>query len=449
LKTLTWYTIKEHIGPFFFALFTITFIFILNAVFRDLGKLLTKGLPFTTILRFFAYNLAWILALSVPMAVLVSSLMAFGRMSADHEITAIKAGGINFYRLIAPILIISLFMAAGMERFNNVVLPEINHQYRQLYRAISRKKPAMMLEEGVFNKIEGYSMLVQKIDSKTNRLTDIIINDLRDRSSSVTIIAKSGQVKISTVSEKLILDLYDGEIHEVKQGQLEKYRRSDFEKYRISISLPNMNLEENNISHRGNREKSAAMLRKSVIDDLKQIHRYHTTINSMGENELKAVFPASFFQVETDSIDNYMNQFYGGRGLQRIKNLQSQIESQITNIKNVYKAIGGLKVEIHKKYSLPLICVVFVLIGAPLGIMSRQAGLAVGGGFSIIFFIIYWMFLIGGEQLADRGLLSPAVSMWLPNVLMGGLGIVLMRKAIIERTVFNWSRLKIFKRRSS
>ena len=105
ISIITRYIIREHAGPFFFGLTTIVFVFLLNIVFRDLGRLLGKGLPIGVVLEFFGLNLAWIAALAIPMAVLISTLMTFGRLSSDSEIAALKASGIHLYRLITPVLI--------------------------------------------------------------------------------------------------------------------------------------------------------------------------------------------------------------------------------------------------------------------------------------------------------------------------------------------------------
>ena len=139
------YIIREHIGPFLLALLTIIFLFLLNILFRDLGKLLGKGLSIWVICRFFIYNLAWIMAVAVPMSVLVATLMAFGRLSADNEIIALKASGVHLYRLLMPLLISALLLTLAMERFGNIVLPDFNYRFSLLYSAISRKRPTLSL----------------------------------------------------------------------------------------------------------------------------------------------------------------------------------------------------------------------------------------------------------------------------------------------------------------
>ena len=114
VSIITRYVLREHVGPFLFGIVTIVFVFMLNIVFRDFGRLLGKGLPVGVIIKFFGYNMAWIVALAIPMSVLVATLIAFGRLSSDYEITALKASGVHFYRLITPVLIIAWLLTWGM-----------------------------------------------------------------------------------------------------------------------------------------------------------------------------------------------------------------------------------------------------------------------------------------------------------------------------------------------
>lgn len=120
--------------------------------------------------------------------------------------------------------------------------------------------------------------------------------------------------------------------------------------------------------------------------------------------------------------------------------MQQRIQGEVNVVRGYRRAISSLRVEIHKKYSIPLACIVFVLVGAPLGIMGRQGGLAVGGGLGLVFFLIYWTFLIGGEQLADRRIVGPAVAMWAPNVLVGLGGVYLVVRTVREVTFIPWKR---------
>ena len=121
----------------------------------------------------------------------------------------------------------------------------------------------------------------------------------------------------------------------------------------------------------------------------------------------------------------------------RMKNLKRGINTDFSLKKSHEKSINSYRVELHKKFSIPFACIVFILIGAPLGIISKKGGLGTSISISLLFFVIYWAFLIGGEELADRGLLSPPLSMWLPNIVLGTVGIYLCYIMVYEKNIIN------------
>ena len=130
---------------------------------------------------------------------------------------------------------------------------------------------------------------------------------------------------------------------------------------------------------------------------------------------------SNYKSILEDSINNVLN--IESRFNRRLKNLSKGIDSDFALIQSYSNSINKYLVELHKKFSIPFASIVFILIGAPLGIMAKKGGFAVSMAFSLGFFIVYWVFLISGEEFADRGLLSPALSMWLPNLVLGPLGL--------------------------
>ena len=132
----------------------------------------------------------------------------------------------------------------------------------------------------------------------------------------------------------------------------------------------------------------------------------------------------------------------------RLKNLGRGIESDFSLIKSYNNSINKYLVELHKKFSIPFASIVFIFIGAPMGMMARKSGFSVSMAFSLVFFIIYWIFLIGGEEFADRGFLSPALSMWLPNLILGPLGLFMCYRHSQEQRFLNLDFLYMFKRRN-
>lgn len=440
------YILREHVGPFLFGLITIVFLFLLNVIFRDLGRLLGKGVPTGVLFEFFGLNLAWIVALAIPMAVLVATLTAFGRLSSDNEIVALKASGVHLYRLIAPVLVVAILLAIGVERFHNSVLPEFNHRYRLLFSDISKKRPTLTLEENVFfDEIPNYSLLVHGLveEGEKNLLKGIIINDYSDPEYNNTVIAERGELTFSEEREEMIFTLYNVEVHSIELADLENYRVNKFQRLVFSVPVPNMILKRSNSQQRGDREKSAKMMREDIVEILKRMDQREENIRQIVELDLNKIFIDGIWSDKTTM--NEEKAIVKGnppieRAKIRAKTVFQRIQAEMGLLEGLKLSVLSKQVEIQKKYAIPVACIVFVLIGTPLGIMARQGGMAVGGGLSLLFFVIYWIFIIAGEQLADRGYVSPFIAMWSANILVGLGGVYLVVRSVRESTFVPWDQ---------
>lgn len=125
----------------------------------------------------------------------------------------------------------------------------------------------------------------------------------------------------------------------------------------------------------------------------------------------------------------------------RIGSNSEMVNGLMSSVDNQERQIYTYEVEIQKKYSIPFATIVFVFLGAPLGMMSRRGNFGVSAGMSLLFFVVYWAFLIAGEKLADREMLSPFLAMWLANIILGGIGLLLTYKTSKETVIINWDFL--------
>jgi lipopolysaccharide export system permease protein len=445
------YIFKEHVGPFVFSLCVIVLIFLLNLVFRELGHILSRGLPFKLVMEFFFLNMAWIVALAVPMSILVATIMAFGRLSGDGEIIAMKAGGIGVPAIISPVFSASIFLTIFLIWFNNSVLPDFNHRARLLASDIARKRPTLSLEAGViYRDLPNYNLLVQSLKEvgDTSYVKKVTIIDNSDQEKSKTIFAENGKIYLNQKTGLLILILFNGEMHELELEKMEHYRKLAFPKQKITIPVPDMVLTRSDSDYRGDREKSARLMLSEVKENDSDIRgRYKRIIELVDatftkylphslnakqapENKKKAIaavpppFKDKKSEVESIRLDH--------------RRLKQQLSGEMNVIESMERSNYVLMVEVHKKYSIPFACIVFVLVGAPLGIMSRKGSLAVATGISFSFFLLYWASLIGGEELADNQMITPFMAMWSANFLVGAGGIYLIIHSIHEATFINW-----------
>ncbi len=396
-------------------------------------RLVGKGLSTWVIIQLIIYNLAWMVVLVGPMAVLSATLMAFGSMSQNNEITIMKAAGVNLYKMIVPPLLGSILLALFLVYFNNYVYPDANHSARLLMEDISRKKPTLSLVPGVFSQeVPGYSILAREIDPINNELKHVTIYDNTKSPKINVVIALIGKIYLSSNQKKMIMDLRNGEIHESDNIQPDEYRRLRFDRHKISMPADQFTFEQTAPGGpRGDRELGAHQM-LAIVDSLEKIKLdYREELHS----KIKLI---SGIETDRTANDASSSKHVYIKTQQRIKADENNLLSILSRIDYNKKEINRYWVEIHKKYSLPFACIVFVLIGAPLGTMTRKGGFGMAAGISLIFFVIYWAFLIGGEKLADRGLLSPFWGVWNANFVLGILGIFLLIKSAKEKVTINF-----------
>lgn len=431
--SLNLYLLRQHVLPFVLGFSLIVFVLVLDVVLQMLDQVLSKGLTVGLALQLFVYNLAWIVALAVPMAVLVAVLMAYGRMAADNEILALKASGISFTRLLTPTLAAACLLAVLMVAFNDRVLPEWNHKARNLAVNLRRAKAALVLKqkEGVFIRDLGpYSLLVRRVDEQANELHDLTLYDTSQPGPPTTLRAARGKVEIFDEGGYVRLQLYDGEAHEIDAEDPSQFTRSTFSRQVVHIRDSKRDLSPNyRSSYRSDREMDVkAML--VAVEGLREQ-------NIEAARALDSTASAFLEEVSTPDPDQI-----GFKA--KSQQIARRLEKQWLMVESRQRRANMFLVEVHKKFSIAVACIVFVLVGAPLGALVRARGAAVSVTLSLAFFFAYWMFLIGGEELADRGFIPPWTAMWAPNVVFGLVGAMLLRAVTLDRgflrTLLSWRR---------
>lgn len=437
--------LRAHIGPFFFSLFTLMFIFLLQFIMKFIDDFVGKGLSAWIITELIALNLAWMVVLAVPMSVLIAVLMAFGGLSSQNEITAMKACGVSLYRMMMPVLLASFIITYLTIEFNNKILPEANHKAKTLMIDIRKKKPTLTVNPGMFSQeVAGYSILVRKTFEKSNDLEGVTIYDYTNPSSNVVVTAQKGRISFTPDYRKLIMDLQDGEIHQSDEGEEKQYRRIKFQKHRLLMNVEGFALERTSEGtfQRGDRELSAQVMR-AYVDSLEKIN--NDLAGQIVGIVSKDIIPKiDFAQRNNIEFVNKDSSKIINETLDKLRYQTGSLENLLSLMSFNRDRIDEYLVEIYKKYSIPTACIVFVLIGAPLGMMSRRGGFGIAATLSLGFFLIYWSCLIGGEKLADRDIISPFIGMWAANIVIGIAGIYLTLRMGRETPTIDWGFFKRF-----
>ena len=443
MNTLNKYLFKQSLIPFLLSVAVITTVLFLQFLIRAVDRFLGKGLDALTIFEYLYLNLAWIIALSVPMSLLISSVMTFGRMSQQNEITALKSAGVNLYNIIKPALWFGAIVATALCFFNNFILPEMNYNARLLARDIYKKKPELSIEPGYFvDMIPQYTMIVKEMDGKDFK--DVKIFSKNQKSEQTTIYANQGS--LSSDGNMITIDLQDGEIHEIDLSDYDYYRKIRFKTHQIIISMDDLMLNRTSESNRTDREMRVPQMIQEIEKNKILINQIYDRIENVKkeigitnpnantleiiENEIELLKEkkANIIKEDRDyNEDVPVSAFENKDYILSLTNNARQFKNEFTLIENYEKTNNKFKVEIHKKFTLALACILFTMVGAPLGILVRNGGMTIASGLSIAFFLVYYILLIWGEQLADRNLINPGLGSWLPNIILFVSGMIILK----------------------
>jgi len=421
-------------APFFAALVSLMFILLMQFLMRHMKDLIGKGLSAPVIIEIIVYNLSYMVVLAVPMSALVATLFVFGRLSESGYYRVVKASGISLTRFVWPVWIVTGLLVVFMMYFNNQVLPESNYRAKSLWYDIRASRPAFGLEPGVFYEgVDGYSIRAATIDQVAGRLTGItVFDDSDDKPGRVTLSARAG--RLESIDQGLVINLIleDGEMHRyVNKEDEETYERLEFREYKIPLDLRNVAFERTDLtattrSDRTTRSTEMVQLIRDLDIDigLKQ-QKAADLLRSIPEPDTARAQP------DTSSV-------YGARlvlleaATPRIREHRSRIQELASATVWASRRANRFRVEVHKKFSIAFACFVFVLIGIPLGLRVRRGGLGIVSGLSLGIFMLYWISLVQGEKLADRGFLDPWVGMWAANILIGAAAIVFFAMVAVD-----------------
>lgn len=435
MKVLTRYLLKAHVGPLVFAFVALTGVILINTLARSLADLAGKGLPARIFFEFFLLSLPANIALTLPMSVLVAVLFVFSQMAAENEITALRASGVDLRRMVMPLLLVAGVIAGGMVWFNNEVLPAANYRWRLLMTDVGQTSPLLALQPQIINSVstgdgaQHYYIQASEIDQAANRLFDVAIYDVSNPSRTRTIYADSGRMIISQDGQDFMLTLFDGTMRELQGSEPESFQRMEFQQQILRMAGVRQTLERTAESgRRTDRDMPASMMRDTIA-------ALRTQVAMLEENRHVPLPPSA-------GVDDSVQL----RG-QMVPYGEARLQGTLREIRRY-------QVEIQKKYSIASATLVFVLIGVPLALRFPRGGVGMVIAASLAIFSIYYVGLIGGEALADQGLMPPWIAMWLTNALFGTLGAVGLWRMGREQSTgrgggLSWPAWLRFSRRSS
>jgi len=480
VKILHRYVLKEHLGPLTFALTALTSILLLQYIGKHFGQLVGKGLPTLVIAEFFGLSVPLTVALTLPMAVLVSTLYAFSRLAAENEITALKASGVSLGSVLTPVLFAALGVTLVMIGFNDQILPRSNHRLSILQRDIAQTKPTFGLREQVINEVipGKFYLRAGHLDEATNLMREVTIYDMGDPTRRRTVYADSGNMSMTRSMSDLELTLYNGNTQDVPSASPEELQRTYFDVDVIRIrNVGNQFQKTTTDAYKSDREMTVCEM-QAAQDRARQEHeatrkefltkrrlsvqaktklspevlgartsapwdiglgRVYCTLTSLfsvpeakaqgvassTSTRIRPSIPAAAATPRPDSP--------GGEPAPTTTGITDPLSSTMLEalrlrLTETSRSVNAYAVEIHKKFALAVACFVFVLLGAPIALRFPRGGVGLTIGVSLLVFALYYVCLIAGESLGKRGLIAPVVAMWGANVLFALVAVWLLSK---------------------
>jgi len=387
MKILERETIKQIIPAFLFAIVVLSFILLMDRLFLLADLLVRKGVPVKIVGEIMVLSLPFVISISVPLAVLIGGVITFGRMAQDNEITAIRAAGIPTWRVFVPALVFGTLLMPFMALFNGFVLPESQYRVRGLLTDIARKKPSLRIQERVFlDDFPGYMVYIGAIDERHSQISNVMIFEKsQGKGTPAFITAPQGKIDYTPDDRYMILSLYNGEIHELTTNG--NYRRLEFQQHTINI-LTDDELVRRSRDYRSDDELRLVPLLTMIKENRKAAADLKKQLDSLTRL----------------SSDNEAWQFKRDEIKTRLRYKNAELVRSLT--------------ELHKRLSLAFSALFFLMFGAPLGVVLRRGGVGTGFIVGLIFFAIYYVMLLGGENFAESGRVAPFLGMWLPNILL-------------------------------
>ncbi|MFZ0283545.1 MAG: LptF/LptG family permease [Bacteroidales bacterium] len=467
MKKLDKFILKSFIGPLVLTFFIVLIILILQFLWMYVDELAGKGLEIKVVAELlFHFSLSFV-PMALPLAILLAALMTFGNLGEYSELAALKSSGIPLQRIIKPLVILILFISVISFFFSNNVLPYANRQARTLLYDIRRKRPDINLQAGTFNNdIDGFSIKVTSKDPVTNRLDKLFIYDHRENRGNISVIyADSGYMKVTPDESAMSMVLYNGysysDMPERNDGSPDKkypFRKDIFKEETLVVSLSGFDLERTEIDL----FKSNSAMKKigQLTHDIDSLNkRYNTRVNSyFKEFNTAYLYTTSNLQDksyhEGDSANNSVKKSFDPvilfdslavyekitvvtRAIGTIKEGASFMTTQNESLHNDVKFIKGYEINWNKKFTLSIACLVFFMIGAPLGAIIRKGGLGTPAVISVLFFVIWYVISLSGEKLVEEDLVSTFSGMWASTYILLTIGLFLTYKAATDSVIMN------------
>jgi lipopolysaccharide export system permease protein len=465
MKKLHLFILRSYLEPLTMTFFISLFILVMQFLWRYVDDLVGKGLEWGVLGELMFFASLQVVPMALPLAILLASLMTFGNMGENYELTALKSAGVSLLRIMMPLIIFTGILSVGAYKFSNNLLPVATLKLTSILSGIRETRLELDIKEKVFYQgVEDFSIKIDRKDNEKKLLYDVMIYDHRDRharNSNVTI-ADSGKLQMSTDKKFLQLTLFDGiryddrvsgEASKKKQKDSRMFRTDYFKEQQAIIQLEGFDFSKTdesllrNIYKMKNRDQLTHDLdsirgeRRILVKTLEQRSssfyfsrlRYEDRSSHVIIDTARAVNADSLFNALEDNQKPMVMEY----ALRQARDNKQAINDQMRFIGREELSIRHHLVELHRKFTLSFACLIFFFIGAPLGAIIRKGGLGMPVVISVLFFVIYYVIDTMGLKFAKEGLWPVYQGMWLSSAILLPVGAFLTYKSATDSALLN------------
>lgn len=471
VKRLYTYMLQRFLPLFMMTFFICLFIVLMQFLWRFVDDLVGKGLSFDVIGELFFYAALTMVPTALPLAVLLASLMTFGNLGENFELTAMKASGISLFRIMKPLTVLMIFVAIGAFFFQNNVLPVAQTKMWTLMFSVRQKSPEVEIpERSFYDQIPNMNLYVEQKNPETGMLYGMIIYDLsRGYDNTRVILADSGRFNFTEDKTRLFMQLYSGEMFEnmrdqsmgVNTSKYLPFRREHFAEKEVYFPF---DANFNRVDEGGVRAlyigQNISQLRHSIdsigheVDSIGNVYAHDIvnvpyfglrhTVSKYENGERMEVPRADILLEEPLDIDSVFAasspgqaKGYINQALSRAKRQRQEYLYRSLALEEQAKMMRRHDIEMQKKFTLSFACIIFFFIGAPLGAIIKKGGLGTPLIISVLLFIVYFIIDNAGYKMARDGKVPVWEGIWLSSMVLLPLGVFFTYKAVGDSAVFN------------
>lgn len=475
MKKIHKLVLKAYVGPLVAIFFIVLFVLMLNFVWRYIDELTGKGLDTATITELFICGTINMVPLGLPLAMLLSAIMAMGNLGESFELLAMKSSGLSLMRILKPLLVVVSLISVGSFFISNNLVPYANQRMYDILFDIREQRQELKFQDGVFfNDLPDMSIRVSHQEPTTGLLHDVLIYDTRSRNGDMTTtIADSGYIRMSDDKAYLYVTLFNGHTYEHTRSS-QWYDRNTMREHTFSrqdgtFPVDKVAKREGDMSREFSESQTRNMAELEELMDSLHILIDRSTLATYEPLLKNQIFARDTTILINDSLYVDRRTFYAFNFYDSLPNVSMRQRAKIHSVaSNTARSAQGsysfdeqsskvaltqlyrAETEWHRKLVLPISIIVFFMIGAPLGAIIRKGGLGTPIVISVIFFVIYYVISLSGEKMAKEGTWEAVYGMWLPIFVLTPVAVYLTYKATNDSSLLDtdWydGRIRKFRR---